>query len=154
MGLGILWIDGNRAIKACQRFLMPACTEQRRAKIVMGGGAFGVDRNGAPDARSALIQPARLRVRIQIWAEEESRLGNLHSKSFALLDALLLRGELPRGEAENILNTGERQARRVVSALLEKGVLTSASPRAPLRMAFPAILAARWLPGLFPDQPA
>ena len=102
----------------------------------------------------SLIQPARLRVRIQIWAEEESRLGNLHSKSFALLDALLLRGELPRGEAENILNTGERQARRVVSALLEKGVLTSASPRAPLRMAFPAILAARWLPGLFPDQPA
>lgn len=100
----------------------------------------------------SLIQPARLRVRIQLWAEEESRLGNLHPKAFALLDTILLRGELPRGEAEAVLNTGERQARRIVSALLEKGVLTSANHRAPLHIAFPASLAERWLPGLFPPH--
>ena len=42
---------------------------------------------------------------------------------------LLYRGELPRADAANIVGTGERQARRVVSALLEIGVLTSDSAR-------------------------
>lgn len=48
--------------------------------------------------------------------------------------------------------TGDRQARRVVSALLERGVLLSDSTRAPLRLAFPATLASRWVPALFPDR--
>jgi hypothetical protein len=50
------------------------------------------------------------------------------------------------------VGTGERQARRIVSALLEKQVLVSESPRAPLRLAFPAGLAMRWMPGLFPEK--
>ena len=48
----------------------------------------------------------------------------------------------------------ERSARRVVSALLQQGVLTSESTRAPLRLAFPATLASRWMPGLFPERAA
>ncbi len=40
-----------------------------------------------------------------------------------------------------------------MSALLSAGVLASASPRAPLRLAFPATLAGQWMPGLFPEQP-
>jgi hypothetical protein len=50
------------------------------------------------------------------------------------------------------VNTGERQARRIVAALLEQGVLVSDTPRAPLRLALPAGLASRWMPGLFPEQ--
>jgi hypothetical protein len=50
------------------------------------------------------------------------------------------------------VGTGGRQARRVVSALIEKGVLVSDSARAPLRMVFPAALASRWMPGLFPEK--
>ena len=65
---------------------------------------------------------------------------------------MLYRGELPRADALKVLGTGERQARRITSALLDAGVLTAASTRAPLHLAFPAKLAARWLPGLFPDQ--
>jgi hypothetical protein len=53
-----------------------------------------------------------------------------------------------------MIATGDRQARRVVSSLIERGVLVSASSRAPLRLAFPATLASRWMPGLFPDQSA
>ena len=101
-----------------------------------------------------LMQPDRLRARILLWAEEEIRLDRLPPKSGAVLEALLYRGELPRGDAAAILNTGERQARRVVSALTEHGVLTSESTRAPLRLAFPATLAARWMPGLFPERTA
>lgn len=99
-----------------------------------------------------LMQPDRLRARIALWAEEEIRLNRLPPKSGAVLDALLYRGELPRGDVAAIVGTGDRQARRVVAALIERGVLISDSPRAPLRLAFPAALASRWLPGLFPER--
>jgi Fic family protein len=100
-----------------------------------------------------LVQPDRLRTRISMWSEEEIRLGNLPPKSGTVLEAVLYRGELPRGDAAKTVGTGERQARRVVSSLVDKGVLTSESPRAPLRLAFPATLAGRWMPGLFPEKP-
>jgi Fic family protein len=101
----------------------------------------------------SLVQPDRLRTRILMWAEEEIRLGFLPPKSGSILEAVLYRGELPRGDADTVVGTGERQARRIVSALIEKGVLVSDSSRAPLRLAFPAVLASRWMPGLFPDKP-
>jgi Fic family protein len=100
-----------------------------------------------------LVQPDRLRTRILIWSEEEIRLGNLPAKSGSVLEAVLHRGQLPRGDAAKIVGTGERQARRLVSSLVDKGVLTSESPRAPLHLAFPATLAGRWMPGLFPERP-
>jgi Fic family protein len=100
----------------------------------------------------SLVQPDRLHSRIMTWAEEEVRLGELPPKSGSILDAILYRGELPRGDAEVVVGTGERQARRIVSALVDRGVLTSASLRAPLRLTFPATLASRWMPGLFPEK--
>ncbi len=100
-----------------------------------------------------LVQPDRLRARILLWAEEEIRMGELPSKSGSILEAVLYRGELPRGDASAITGNSERQARRIVSTMLEKEVLVSESPRAPLRLAFPAALAERWMPGLFPAKP-
>ena len=100
----------------------------------------------------SLVQPDRLRARILLWAEEEIRLGHLPPKSGSILEAVLYRGELPRGDAEAIVGTGARQARRIVSALVEFGVLESDSARAPLRLTFPATLAQRWMPGLFPEK--
>jgi Fic family protein len=98
-----------------------------------------------------LVQPDELRTRILLWTEEEIRLDRLPPKSGTIIEAILYRGELPRGDAAAVVGTGERQARRVVSALLDRGVLVSTSTRAPLRLAFPAALASRWLPGLFPE---
>lgn len=100
----------------------------------------------------SVLQPDRLRTRILLWAEEEIRLRHLPPRSGSILEAVLYRGSLPRGEAGAVVGTDERQARRIVSALLEKKVLVSESTRAPLRLSFPATLAARWLPGLFPDR--
>ena len=100
-----------------------------------------------------LMQPDRLRARILLWAEEEIRLGALPPKSGSILEAVLYRGELPRGDAPGVVGASERSARRIVSALIEQGVLTSESSRAPLRLAFPAALASRWMPGLFPEPP-
>lgn len=100
----------------------------------------------------SLVQPDRLRNRILIWAEEEIRAGELPQKSGAVLEAVLYRGALPRGEVGGIIGAVDRHARRITSALLERGVLASDSPRAPLRLAFPAALASRWMPGLFPEK--
>jgi Fic family protein len=99
-----------------------------------------------------LVQPDRLRARILLWAEEEIRLGHLLPKSGNVLEAVLYRGELPRGDVANLVATGDRQARRLVSALIATEVLTAETPRAPLRLAFPATLASRWMPGLFPEK--
>lgn len=100
----------------------------------------------------SLVQPDRLRARILLWAEEEIRLDALPPKSGSILEAVLYRGELPRGDADTVVGTGARQARRIVSALVDRGVLESESPRAPLRLTFPAALAPRWMPGLFPEK--
>ena len=99
-----------------------------------------------------LMQPDRLRTRILLWAEEEIRLNTLPPKAGSILEAVLYRGELPRGDAAGVVGAGERHARRIVSALVERGVLASDSPRTPLRLVFPAALASRWMPGLFPER--
>jgi Fic family protein len=100
----------------------------------------------------SLVQPERLRARIVLWAEEEVRLGALPPKSGSILEAVLYRGELPRGDAAGVVGASERHARRIVSALMERGVLTADSARSPLRLVFPAALASRWMPGLFPEK--
>ena len=101
-----------------------------------------------------LMQPDRLRARILLWAEEEIRLGTLPPKSGNILEAVLYRGELPRADAASAVGASERHARRIVSALVERGVLAADRARAPLRLVFPAALAARWMPGLFPEKAA
>lgn len=100
-----------------------------------------------------LVQPDRLRDRIMLWTEEEIRANAIPQNAGTVLEAVLFRGHLPRGDVAGLLgNVTDRTARRVTSALLERGVLTSESSRSPFYIAFPASLAARWMPGLFPQQ--
>ncbi|MGC2332113.1 MAG: Fic family protein, partial [Candidatus Acidiferrales bacterium] len=99
-----------------------------------------------------LMQPDRLRTRILLWAEEEIRIRELPPNSDSILEAILYRGELPRADVRKVVGVGERHARRIVSALMKRGVLASESPRASLRLVFPAGLASRWMPGLFPEK--
>ena len=100
-----------------------------------------------------LMQPDQLRARILLWAEEEIRADALPPKSDSILEAVLYRGALPRADAAKVVGSGVRHARRIVSALIERGALASDNPRAPLRLVFPATLASRWMPGLFPGKP-
>jgi hypothetical protein len=37
---------------------------------------------------------------------------------------------------------------------VDKGVLAAETTRSPLRLVFPAHLASRWMPGLFPEKTA
>ena len=100
-----------------------------------------------------LVQPDRLRGRIMAWADEETKSGALPLKSCQVLEAVLFRGELPRGDVAPLLGVTDRHARRAVSALLDRGVLVSDGPRDPLFISFPAALASRWMPGLCPEPP-
>ena len=99
-----------------------------------------------------LVQPDRLRDRILLWAREEIMADTLPKKAETVLETILYRGELPRGDVPALLGGTDRSARRVTSILMEQGVLVSDSTRAPLKLAFPATLASRWMPGLFPDK--
>lgn len=71
-----------------------------------------------------LMRPDRLRARILGWAKEE-----------------IEKGELERGALAEIVGTGDRQARRVVSDLAKYDVIRSESSRAPIRLSFPVTLA-------------
>lgn len=100
-----------------------------------------------------LVQPERLRIRIRLWAEEEIAAGALPAKAGTVLEAILYRGELPRGAVAGVLDASDRTARRIVAALAARGVVASETPKGALRIAFPAQLASRWMPGLFPEKP-
>ncbi|MGB1012331.1 MAG: Fic family protein [Thiolinea sp.] len=99
-----------------------------------------------------LVQPALLHKRILQWAKDEIAAGRLSPKAERILEALLYRGILARSEIPDILNTGDRQARRIVASLTKQGVIDSESTRAPLQLVFPARLASEWMPGLFPEK--
>lgn len=89
---------------------------------------------------------------MKLWADEEIATHELPAKGGVVLDAILYGGELARGEVPGLLNMSARSARRLISALIDRGVLTAATTKSDLRIAFPAALAARWMPGLFPEK--
>ena len=45
-----------------------------------------------------------------------------------------------------------RTHHRCCAKMVERGVLTSTGPRDSLHLAFPAMLASRWMPGQFPER--
>ncbi len=98
-----------------------------------------------------LVQPEKLRARIKLWVDELIETGELHEKSGLVLDAILYRGELPRSEVADLLGASARTASRVVAGLIDHDAITSESSKAPLHITFPAKLASRWMPGLFPE---
>jgi len=68
-----------------------------------------------------------------------------------LISAVLRYGTLERGEAPIVLKTSERTARNTLSKLTSAGYLSSASPKTPVRLAFPLDYRERLFPNLFAD---
>jgi Fic family protein len=99
---------------------------------------------------SGLLEPAMLLTRIEIHVEEEIRAKRLLRGSFAILREGVISGEVERGRIPSLTGYGERGARNVTSALVDRGMLAASSHRAPLRLVFPAEVAERWFPNLYP----
>lgn len=121
----------ERALAEFTRFFLDLCLDQVRFM-------------------ESLMQPDGLRARILVWTDEEVRLGRLPARAPRLMDALVNPGELARAQIAGVVGTGDRQARRIAGELMARGAVATDGPRAPVRLAFPAALAERWMPGLFP----
>lgn len=96
------------------------------------------------------MQPTSLRTRILSWTREEIEMGNLPQQTLIILEAILYRGEILKSEIPSLLNVTDRHARRLIATLINQGILISDEVKSPLKLAFPAALADRWMPGLFP----
>ena len=120
------------ALTAFTKFFLEVCTDQV---------AF----------MEGLMRPRAFRDRILSWAEEETGYGTIPKKGARVLDAILFKGSLPRAEVAQVLNQSERTANYVTKALTKHGIIFSTGARADWQIAFPAKLAPRLMPGLFPD---
>lgn len=101
---------------------------------------------------SGLLEPATLLTRIKIHIEEEVRAKRLLHGSFAVLREAVMSGEVERSKIPALTGYEERGARNVTAGLVEKGMLTAATHRAPLRLAFPVDVAERWFLNLYPSN--
>jgi Fic family protein len=98
----------------------------------------------------SLLDPGNLLRRIALYCRDEVEAGHLPKLSYVVLREAVLAGEVERGRVPAIVNLQERATRNVTSALLEKKLLVSNSPKAPLRLAFPTEAVERWFPSLYP----
>jgi len=76
---------------------------------------------------------------------------DLKPGAFAILEQVLQRGELPRGEAGRVSGLGERTARGLLAALVHDGILASDTPKGPVSLRFPLDAVEILFPSLFPD---
>lgn len=101
---------------------------------------------------SGLLDTDTLLTRIAIHIEEEIRAKRLLKGSYEVLREAVYSGEVERSKIPMLTGYEERGARNVTAALVERGMLTATSHRSPLRLAFPADVAERWFPNLYPTN--
>ena len=70
--------------------------------------------------------------------------------SALVLREIFLRGEIARGEVSRIIATSPRTAQKATGELLAQQLVTSGSPKGPLRLGFPADAAGHYFPNLYP----
>ncbi|MBB2671492.1 UNVERIFIED_ORG: Fic family protein [Rhizobium esperanzae] len=97
-----------------------------------------------------LLKPEELLNRVEVWCNEEVQMQRLPKGSWPLLREAILTGEFARSQVQALTGYQERQARTVLSSLLDIGVLTSPSPKGKVRLGFPVDIIERWLPRLYP----
>jgi Fic family protein len=76
---------------------------------------------------------------------------DLKPEAFALLEQVLQRGEVPRGDAPRITGLKERNARDLLGAVVADGILTSETPKGPVSLRFPLDAIEILFPNLFPQ---
>ena len=76
----------------------------------------------------------------------------LAQSSVMLVQGLLQRGEMPRGEAAVVTGTPERTARQTLSRLIDAGLVGSGTPKGPVSLRFNTASAETLFPRLFPAQ--
>ena len=88
--------------------------------------------------------------RIVGYGERRESALELPGGSALVLREIFLRGEVARGEVARIIGASPRTAQKVTGALLAERLVTSGSPKGPLRMGFPSDAAGHYFPNLYP----
>jgi len=83
-------------------------------------------------------------------SEFVARTPDLKPEAARLLHEALSRGEFERGEVSRISGLPERSARRLLSELVEAGVLASSTPKGPVSLRFPQSALEILFPRLYP----
>jgi hypothetical protein len=125
-GRGIL-SDGRLA--AFCRFFLAACIDQVRFM-------------------QKLLAPEALSRRVREFVAAEAVGDRLDPRVATLLETAVLFGDVPRGDVPALVGTSDRQARRLVKPLVDRGLLAGAKD-APLRVAFPLGQSERLFPHLW-----
>jgi Fic family protein len=85
--------------------------------------------------------------RLKLYADRRA----LKPGAFAILEQVLQRGELPRGEAGRVSGLGERTARDLLATLVRDGILGSDTPKGPVSLRFSLDAVEILFPSLFPQ---
>jgi Fic family protein len=96
----------------------------------------------------ALLVPEALAGRVREFVAAEAAGNRLDTRVQPILEQAVLFGVVPRGDVPGLVGMSERQARRLVRPLVDRGLLTGAKD-APLRIAFPLGESERLFPHLW-----
>jgi len=88
--------------------------------------------------------------RIAGYAGRREAAKALPKGSGLVLKESFLRGEIARGDVARIIGASPRTAQKVTGKLLSERLVTSSSPKGPLRLGFPADAAGEYFPNLYP----
>lgn len=124
---------GEAALSAFTKFFLEVCIDQ-------------------VSFMEQLMKPTVFHERLSKWAKDEVGLGTIPQRGPQVLDAILYRGALPRADVAGVIGQSERTANNVMLALAKHGIVFSPGARAPWQIAFPAKLAPRLMPGMFPER--
>jgi Fic family protein len=124
---------GNLSLKALEEFVVWFC------EVALDQLRF----------MSGLFELEVLATRLHTYITRDLALSESAAK---LAQALLHRGELPRGEADIVTGLPERTARQVLSRLVDSGLVASSTPRGPVSLRFTSESAETLFPRLFPAQ--
>jgi len=75
----------------------------------------------------------------------------LRQEAKYVLNEVMLRGEVPRGEAKRVTGLGERTARSLVSQLEDEELVISESHRSPIQFNIPPKVVGYYFPNLYPE---
>jgi len=97
-----------------------------------------------------LLKADELLGRIELYINEQVHLGKLRKESFSVLREVFYSGKVERGKVANVIGLSDRSASRVIAELLETELVSSETPRGPIKLNFPYKILGRWLPELYP----
>lgn len=139
----------NEGLISFCRFFLGVCLDQ----INYMSGLLQLE--SLIDRLRAYVELRRSKATIALSRSAYSSIGDdstIRAEAAVMLQEVLMKGEVPRGEMTRLAGLAERTGRMLLAQLLGEGLLTSDSPKGLVRLALPSHLVGYLFPGLYPDQ--